>query len=90
MIASPTDPKAMALRNGAVADLHRMIGQAATDNSLHEQLASELGDLVRKLPHDVRVDVEDAVLKAAIDGDYANVIAQVGDYLAARLATEGV
>ena len=49
----------------------------------------ELGDLVRKLPHDVRGDVEDAILKAAIDGNYVSLIAQVGDYLTARLATRG-
>ena len=51
---------------------------------------SDLGDLIRKLPHDVRADVEDAALKAAIDGDTASLIAHAGGYLTARLAVEKV
>ena len=57
---------------------------------LQALLASDLGDLIRKLPHDVRADAEDAVLKAAIDGDIASLIAHAGGYLTARLAAEKV
>jgi hypothetical protein len=37
-----------------------MIGSAGQDIGLHALLASHLGDLIRKLPHDVRVDAETA------------------------------
>ena len=40
------------------------------------------------MPHDVRADAEDAVLKAAIDGDIASLIEHAGGYLTARLAAE--
>jgi exonuclease SbcD len=63
---------------------------AASDTGLQAQLASNLGDLIRKLPHDVRADVEDAALKAAIDGDTASLIGHAGAYLVARLAVEKV
>ncbi|MCF2523220.1 DNA repair exonuclease [Bradyrhizobium sp. G127] len=90
VVVSTIDPSSTALRMDALGDLQRMIGSAAEDTTLRAQFESELGDLVRKLPHDVRGDVEDVILKAAIDGDYVSLIAQVGDYLTARLATEGV
>jgi DNA repair protein SbcD/Mre11 len=90
VVVSTTDPSTTTLRMDALGDLQRMIGSAAEDPTLRAQFESELGDLVRKLPHDVRGDVEDAILKAAIDGNYVSLIAQVGDYLTARLATEGV
>lgn len=51
---------------------------------------SDLGDLIRKLPHDVRAGSEDAVLKAVIDGDGASLITHAGAYLTARLAAEKV
>lgn len=90
VVIATTDPSTTTLRMDALGDLQRMIANAAEDNALRMQFESELGDLVRKLPHDIRGDVEDAILKAAIDGDYVSLIAQVGDYLTARLATEGV
>gem|GEM_PF-4675226 len=45
-------------------------------------------DLIRKLPHEVRADAEDPVLKAAIDGNAASLLAQAGSYLNARLGAE--
>ena len=83
-------PEATALRQDALGDLQRIIGSAGSDAGLRAQLASDLGDLIRKLPHDVRADAEDAVLKAAIDGDTASLIAHAGGYLTARLSAEKV
>lgn len=88
LIIATHSPETTALRKDALGDLQRMIGGAAQDISLQAQLASDLGDLIRKLPHDVRADTEDAVLKAAIDRDYASLIAHVGGYLTARLEVE--
>lgn len=75
-------------RKDALGDLQRMIANAVSDTELKAQLASDLGDLIRKLPHEIRADAEDAVLKAAIDGDTASLIAQAGGYLNARLGAE--
>jgi hypothetical protein len=63
-----------------------MIQGAGGDADLQARLASELGDLVRKLPHDIRAESSDAALRAAIDADIAGVITHAGAYLNARLA----
>jgi hypothetical protein len=90
LIVATASPEAAASRKDALGDLQRIIESAGSDAELQARLATELGDLVRKLPHDVRTDADDAVLKAAIDGNIANLIAQSGAYLGARLATEKV
>lgn len=79
-----------ATRKDALGDLERIIESAGSDAELQARLAADLGDLVRKLPHDIRTDVDDAALKAAIDGNITNLIAHGGAYLSARLAAEKV
>ena len=74
----------------ALGDLQRMIESAGSDAELQARLATDLGDLVRKLPHDIRMDADDAVLKAAIDGNIGGLIAHGGAYLSARLSAEKV
>jgi DNA repair exonuclease SbcCD nuclease subunit len=90
LIVATASPEAAASRKDALGDLQRIIERAGSDAELQARLATELGDLVRKLPHDIRTDADDAVLKAAIDGNIANLIAHGGAYLSARLATEKV
>jgi DNA repair exonuclease SbcCD nuclease subunit len=88
LIIATDGPEAAAARKDALGDLRRMIGGAATDTGLRAQLASDLSELIRKLPHDVRADADDALLKAAINGDTATLITRTGRYLTARLAAE--
>lgn len=90
LVVATASPEASASRKDALGDLQRMIECAGSDAELQGRLASDLGDLVRKLPHDVRSDADDAVLKAAIDGNIASLIAHAGAYLSARLAAEKV
>ena len=66
-----------------------MLADAGKDDGLLQQLASDIGELSRRLPADLRTGVEDAALKAAINGKYADVIGHVQDYLSARLAAPG-
>ncbi len=72
-----------------IGDLQSALAQAGTESELLAQFGSEFGDLVRKLPHEVRSDFDDPFLKAAIDGDYARLASLAGVYLTARLAREG-
>jgi exonuclease SbcD len=90
LVISTSSPETAASRKDALGDLQRMIGSAAQDAGLQAQLTSDLADLIRKMPHDVRADAEDAVLKAAIDGDTASLMAYAGGYLTARLSAEKV
>ena len=74
---------------GAINDLDVLLRQAAADPELRMQIESDLGDLIRKLPHEATVDVDDPLLEAAIAKDFGAVTAQAAGYLTARLAAEG-
>ncbi|MBB4364335.1 DNA repair exonuclease SbcCD nuclease subunit [Bradyrhizobium sp. CIR18] len=90
LVVATASLEAAASRKDALGDLQRIIESAGNDAELQARLATDLGDLVRKLPHDIRTDPDDAVLKAAIDGDIASLIAHGGAYLSARLSAEKV
>jgi DNA repair protein SbcD/Mre11 len=90
LVVATASPEASAARRDALGDLQRIIESAGSDAELQARLATDLGDLVRKLPHDIRTDADDAVLKAAIDGNIASLIAHGGSYLSARLTAEKV
>ena len=88
--SEPQDsPGVAALRKDALGDLQSFLAHAGTDSALLEQFESEFGDLIRKLPHEARSEIDDPFLKAAVDGDYARVAGLAGAYLTARLAKEG-
>ncbi|MDP2331332.1 MAG: DNA repair exonuclease [Reyranella sp.] len=88
LVIATASPESAASRKDALGDLQRIMEGAGGDVDLHARLALDLGDLVRKLPHDVRKESEDAVLKAAIDGNVAALITHAGAYLSARLEAE--
>jgi exonuclease SbcD len=79
------DPATLAGREDALGELHRMLGDAAADPELLAQLEADVGELVRKLPPDVRNDIEDAALTAAVQTDYPALITHVRGFLNARL-----
>jgi DNA repair protein SbcD/Mre11 len=89
LVNATASPETVA-RKDALGDLQQMMESADGDTELQARLALDLGDLIRKLPHDVRTESEDAVLKAAIDGNIAGLITHAGAYLSARLAAEKV
>ena len=85
---SVLSPETLAEREDAIGELQRMLQEAGTDADLLHEIETDVGEMIRRLPHDVRADVEDIVLKAAIDGDHAALIAAVTPYLSARLMAE--
>ena len=78
----------LAEREDAVGGLLRMLQEASSDSDLLYQLKADIGEMVRRLPHEARAGVEELVLKAAIDGDHAALIAEVIPYLSGRLMAE--
>lgn len=90
LVVATASAETAASRKDALGDLQRIIESAGSDTELQAQIATDLGDLIRKLPHDIRTEAEDAVLKAAIDGNTASLIAHGGAYLSARLSGEKV
>lgn len=90
LVIATASPEIATSRKDALGDLQRMLERAGGDAELQARLALDLGELIRKLPHDVRTESDDALLKAAIDGDIAGLITHTGAYLGARLAAEKV
>ena len=82
---STVSSETLAEREDAVGELQRLLEEASSDAGLLHTLETDVGEIVRRLPNEVRADVEDIVLKAAIDRDYATLIAKVTPYLSARL-----
>jgi DNA repair protein SbcD/Mre11 len=82
------DPAALAGREDALGELHRMLGDAGADAELLGQLEADVSELVRKLPPELRDDIENAALKAAVQADYPALITHVRGYLNARLAAQ--
>lgn len=83
------DPTILLEREDALGDLQRMLDGACEETALLDQLENDIGELVRKLPHELRVESEDSILNAAIDGEYADLIGLLRGYLTARITTNG-
>lgn len=79
------DSEVLAQREDAVGALQQMLQSAASDEDLLAEIERDIGELVRRLPHEVRVDIEDDILKSAVEGEYASLTSEVTPYLLARL-----
>lgn len=62
------------------------LGEAGHDEALLERLRESIGTFVSKLPHEVRDEADDPLLRFAAEGDYRQLIELAGPYLMARLA----
>ena len=82
------DASALAAREDALGDLQRMLNEAIVDEELLEQLKTSIGEMIGKLPHELRDGCEDEVLGTAVEGDYVALIGQITPYLNARLTAE--
>ena len=79
------DTTVLAAREGVYGDLQRMIKEAGSDQQLLTQLQGDIGELVRRLPHELRGSSEDEVFIAAVAGDFAGLIEHMAPYLNALL-----
>ncbi len=86
--APTVDPQTLARREDAVGELQRMLQEAPADRELLSRIEGDIGELVRRLPHEVRAEIEDRALRTAAEGDYAALIGAVSPYLSARLTAE--
>ena len=83
-----TDAASPVERDDAIRDLLQMLSGAADDAGLLQSIAGDVGELVQRLPQDVRDEIENTVLHTAVECDYARLIEQVTPFLAARLAAQ--
>lgn len=82
------DSETLIQREDAIGELQRLLQEASKDDALLAQIEADIGNLVRQLPHEVRSTIEDSVLKAATEGDFASLIGEVSPYLSARLTAQ--
>ena len=85
-----TDPVSPATPKGPVGELQRMLRDAGSDEELLTQVKGDIGELVRQLPHEVRTEIEDRVLKLALEDDYTALVGNVVPYLSARLIARDI
>lgn len=84
-----SDPATLRAREDTVGELQRMLEDASEDTALMERFKTDIGEFMRKLPHELRATSNDTALKAAIAGDYADLIGEVSGYLTARITAKG-
>lgn len=91
VVVSTMPPKghlANVAREDAIGELQAMLADASRDQELLQRLQADVGQLLNKLPHEIRSTTDDAVLKQAISDDYDSMIALLSDYLLARITED--
>lgn len=84
-----TEPPQDAADAASAADVLGDIGAAAQDEELREGLQKHIGELIRRLPHEVREGADDEMLRAAVESDYDRLVTMAGRYALARLTATG-
>ena len=79
------DAETLAQREDAIGALQQMLQAATSDEALLAEIEDDISALVRRLPHEIRADIEDHILKSAVEGEYGALISEVAPYLSARL-----
>jgi DNA repair protein SbcD/Mre11 len=80
---------ALAARGDALGELQRLLEAAGDDSELLTQLREDPGQMLLRLPHEVRAGAEaDTLLRAALEGDQGALVAGVLPYLTSRLTAE--
>jgi DNA repair exonuclease SbcCD nuclease subunit len=79
------DAATLRQRQDALGEVRRLLDHACEDPALIDELRADIGDFLRKLPHEVRDEIESPLALAALEDDFAQTIQRAGDYLMARL-----
>lgn len=79
------DPEILAHHEDTIGALLQMLQAATSDEALLAEIENDISALVRRLPHEIRTDIEDHILKSAVKGEYGTLIGEVAPYLSARL-----
>ncbi len=70
---------------GPSGEIQEILQKLDGDGKLLEEITSNIGELVRRLPYEVKTDSDNQLIQFAVDGDYTNLIEEVKPYLLARL-----
>ena len=80
--------RASADHEDAIGELRKMLQEAKSDSDLLQKIEENVGELMRKLPHEAKRDADSPQLLAAIDSDYATLIDVVSPYVSARILSQ--
>ncbi|RJS93054.1 DNA repair exonuclease [Salinisphaera sp. Q1T1-3] len=72
-------------RADALGELQRLLDEATADDDVRGMIQRQIQRLVERLPHEIRTQTDDRMLRAAIESDTDTLIAEGADYLMARL-----
>ena len=75
-------------RQDALGEMQRLLDEAVEDPDIRAMIEKDIRRLAERLPYEIRENADDALLRAAIDGDTATLIDGAGDYLLSRLAAD--
>ena len=75
-------------RQDALGEMLRLLDEAVDDPDIRAMIEKDIRRLAERLPYEIRENADDALLRAAIDGDTATLIDGAGDYLLSRLAAD--
>lgn len=73
-------------RQDAIGELQRLLDAAGHDPEVHALIEKDIQRLIQRLPAAIRAETDDALLRAALDGDTTQLVTGAGDYLIARLS----
>ena len=79
------DAEVLRDREDAVGELQRMLDEASEDEALIAEIQSELAEMMRKLPSEIRSDPEVEAMAAVKEGRAADLVRDVVPFLAARV-----
>ena len=82
------DLATLAQREDAVGALQQILRAAELDDELLAEIEQDIGQLAKRLPHDLRAGVDDHILTTAIEGDYVSLVNEVTPYMLARLTAK--
>ena len=84
-----TTPPLDTREDALVAEAFGAVDRALDDAAFLQRLGDEIGHFVSRLPHEVRGDPDEPLLRAAAARDYPRLVELAGRYARARLAGRG-
>ena len=85
LIVDTAAPLAAAAPEDTRGALEGMLRDAGADSQLLGRIREDIGEMVGRLPPELRAETEDETMKAAVEGDYEALVETTAHYLFARL-----
>ena len=90
VVVATEPPRDGTARVEGIEDIRVILREVAPkpDADLDDRVRSELGEMVRRLPQEAQAEVEDEILRLALEDAHGELVGRVAPYLVARLTVE--